>query len=112
MDRAENWHHKQGHNHPYETCWTCGRERARCRAKVRYKTYQAADEALTTINEARRYFTPLVRYNCRYCPGWHLATARAHRDVKRAERARRKWLHRQHVERLAWPETMIAGPGG
>lgn len=64
-----------------------------------------ADLAVREINEKEGYSQPVVRYRCRACGIWHVATARGHTDKRRSERARRKWLVRnlgqeRHAEKV------------
>jgi hypothetical protein len=79
----------------FTDCWDCQRARALCRSKRRFDSREAADAAVTELNESRAYERPVVRYRCRWCPGWHLTTARSKVRVKRAEKQRRKWLRRE-----------------
>jgi hypothetical protein len=89
----ERWHQK---NHQlalnFVDCRRCGRARSTCRSKQRFDTWQDADAAVRAKNESDGYARPVVRYPCRWCPGWHMTTARGRVQVRRAERQRRKWL--------------------
>lgn len=91
-------YHNKNHgdlDEPFETCWRCGRDRARCRSKIRFTSWAEANEWVTEKNESAGYVNPVVRYACRWCGGWHMTTANDPRARARVERQRRKWLIRQ-----------------
>jgi hypothetical protein len=85
-------YHEKNHDGPFAGCWRCERAQAICRGKRRYDTRETADAAVRAVNEREGYASPVVRYRCRWCPSWHLTTARDKRRVKRAEKQRRKWV--------------------
>jgi hypothetical protein len=77
---------------PFEECWRCQRAKAICRSKRRFGTREAVDERVREINEGNGYTSPVSRYPCRWCPGWHLTSATTRVQVRRTEKQRRKWL--------------------
>lgn len=85
-------YHRRNHHGEFDTCWDCQRARAICRSKIPFDTVEAVDASVKELNEQRGYQRPVQRYPCRWCPGWHMKTARKKHDVKRAEKQRRKWL--------------------
>ncbi len=76
----------------FEECRRCRWAQAHCRSKRRFDSREAAEDAVRALNEREGYASPVVRYRCRWCPGWHLTTARTKVRAKRAERQRRKWI--------------------
>jgi hypothetical protein len=104
-------HHNKAHRrsgHPFDTCWDCAREKAVCAAKIRFGSWQEANEWVDNFNAERGFQDggkPVMRYRCRWCEGWHMATARHPRTRARVERWRRKWLIAQEAQRGA------GGPG-
>lgn len=91
--RHHNKNHRyQGQGAPFETCRVCARDEAVCKRKIRFATWQEANEWVTEYNESTGYTRPVTRYPCRWCNGWHMKTAKDPRTRARVERARRKWL--------------------
>jgi hypothetical protein len=86
------WHRKRHRRPelPVEECWSCQRDRAICRSKISFATWQEASEWVDEFNRTYGYTKTVVRYRCRWCSGWHMATARTKNQVKRVEKARRK----------------------
>lgn len=76
---------------PITTCWRCGKAQADCRRKIRFTTWQEANQWVTESNHTRSFDPPVTRYRCRWCNGWHMCTATRKHQRRRAERARRKW---------------------
>lgn len=94
---AEQWHRRQhnwgrGAGASMEDCWFCQRGRAVCKSKRPYGDRESATEAARDLNIKEAWARPTYPYPCRYCPGYHLATAKDARKKKRVERQRRKWL--------------------
>jgi hypothetical protein len=90
------WHIKNHDRSVYSgDCWMCQRARALCRSKLRFPTREGVDAAVKALNEGTCYERPMVRYPCRWCLAWHMKTARRPEELKRAEKARRKWLRGQ-----------------
>jgi hypothetical protein len=87
----QQWHEKN-HAGVFGECWYCQRARAHCRSKIRFSTWQEAEEWVRDRNESCGYVQPVTRYPCRWCDGWHMTRADDRRSAKRAERQRRKWL--------------------
>ncbi len=88
-------HHNKEHRdrgEPFEQCWVCQRDRAVCRQKIRFATWQEANEWVRDKNESTGYERPVSRYRCRWCEGWHMKTAKDVRTRARVEKQRRKWL--------------------
>lgn len=78
---------------PFEECWACGRDRAVCSSKIRFTTWQEANDWVYDYNVGRAWAPPhMTRYRCRWCEGWHMKTARDARSRARMEKQRRKWL--------------------
>lgn len=80
---------------PFADCRRCQRAQAICHSKRRFATWEEAEARAREINEGTAYARPMARYRCRWCPCWHLTTARTKVRVKRAEKQRRKWLRRE-----------------
>lgn len=91
-ERYHETNHVRRGRGAFEDCWDCQRARAICRSKNRFDTREAADANVKELNESRAYERPVVRYRCRWCLGWHMATARGKVGAHRAEKQRRKWL--------------------
>lgn len=92
-------YHRKNHrpaDAPFAECWSCGRDRAVCRSKIRFGSWAEADDWVEDYNLNRRWEPPyMTRYRCRWCGGWHMKTARDVRAVARMEKRRRKWLRQQ-----------------
>lgn len=100
----EKYHRKYHRWGPVENCWSCGRQRAICKSKLRYDTPEAADVVVRETREREQYTRPVARYHCRWCDGWHLTTHPKGAARHRVERARRKWLFQEELKRrLAKP---------
>lgn len=100
--RSPRRHHTKNHQGLFETCWTCGRDRAVCLSKLRFATWQEADEWVIDYNESRKYAPPLMtRYRCRWCEQWHMKTARDGHTRARMDKQRRKWLAESEANRRA-----------
>lgn len=96
----ERYHERNHEGPPFEECRRCQRARAICRSKQRFETREAAQDAAQEVNEREAYASPVVRYRCRWCPFWHLTTARTGYRRKRVEKQRRRWLVAQVVAGL------------
>lgn len=94
-ERYHDDNHRRRGRGDFEDCWDCQRARAICRSKKRFDSREGADANVKALNESRAYTTPVVRYRCRWCLGWHMATARGKVRTRRAEKQRRKWLRDQ-----------------
>lgn len=96
-------HHNKYHRdtgQPFDTCWLCARDRAVCRTKIRFTTWEEANEWVDDYNLNREWEPPhMTRYPCRWCDGWHMKTARDPRSRARMEKQRRKWLVEQGRDR-------------
>lgn len=66
-------HHNKNHGgigQPLETCWFCGRDRAKCRSKLRFTSWEEANEWVMESNVSRGWEPPhMTRYRCRWCEG-------------------------------------------
>lgn len=85
------------HVDPFSECPACDKARDVCRNKLRFADWAEAREWVDEYNESHRYVDPVVRYPCRWCQGYHMNTARQVGELRRAMRARRKWLIAQGV---------------
>ncbi len=103
-------HHRKYHDVPpvpFEDCWRCGRDRAVCLSKIRFGSWQEANEWVTEYNVSRGWAPPhMTRYRCRWCQGWHMKTAKDPRARARMEKQRRKWLTARATE-LRDPDTSL-----
>lgn len=91
-ERYHDDNHRRRGRGDFESCWDCQRSRAICRSKRQFGSREEADAAVKALNEGRGYERPVVRYRCRWCLGWHMATARGKVRTRRAGKQRRKWL--------------------
>jgi hypothetical protein len=93
MLTVHEWHvaHHQTPDLEVVDCPECRHNWRVCQRKRRFVDQEAADTVADQLNPRRRS-RPLVSYRCRECRLWHLATARKKRDVRRAEKRRRKLL--------------------
>ncbi len=80
------------HTDPFDTCPACAHARTVCQKKIPLNNWVEAKEWQDDFNETHGYQNPVVYYGCRWCNKYHLKTARQRGDLKKAERARRKWL--------------------
>lgn len=98
LPKSPERYHEENHvrrgRGAFEDCWDCQRAKALCRSKLRFGSWEAADAHAKALNESRAYERPVVRYRCRWCLGWHMATARGKVRTSRVEKQRRKWLVR------------------
>lgn len=100
--------HRRSHPpYPMEQCWYCQRDKAYCRAKIRFATWLEADEWVTEFNESRNYVDTVWRYHCDWCSGWHMYAAKDKEGRKKVERARRQWL----LQRRAQSEQLDGDTG-
>lgn len=90
-EEYHNRNHDDG-TYPMEECSRCRRAQQKCKNKIRFWTWVEADDWVRDFNESRSYFQPVVRYWCRWCDGYHMATARTKKQLKQVEKARREWL--------------------
>lgn len=103
LSRARNiqhWHEKEHPPGSIEACWWCGREKAKCKAKLfRYTDRDQAHEEARQMNEADNYAKPRVAYYCVWCEMYHHTThPRTHaRDA--LTKQKRKWMFKQELER-------------
>lgn len=91
----EHWHVVVKHRGAFADCWYCQRSQAHCRSKIRFATREEADEWVRERNDASAWASPVVRYPCRWCLGYHMARPKGKQQIRRVERHRRKWLVRQ-----------------
>lgn len=96
-------HHNKNHKDTglsFEDCYVCRRDQAVCQKKIRFSSWQEANEWVDELNVSRQYEGQLVmRYPCRWCQGWHMKTAKDKHDLARIERYRRKWRTQLELER-------------
>lgn len=92
MQTPDRYHTASRHPGDAADCWECGRQAARCRAKLRFTSWAEADDWVTEYNVSTGYVQPVVRYRCSWCLGWHMKTAKGRVDRGRAEKQRRKWI--------------------
>lgn len=77
LERQARAHKSNDHTWPMEECWSCERNRAICKSKVRFASLEEAQEWCDEVNYPTR--SKLVRpYRCYWGPGlhWHMATAK------------------------------------
>lgn len=93
----EQWHKKAHYRTfqmgvSFEDCWYCQRSQAHCKSKVTYDDIQTAVGEAQELNIKRGWTPPVRPYWCRNCELYHLARAKKRGDLRKVERARRKWL--------------------
>jgi hypothetical protein len=93
---AASVHRRKHHStEPIQGCGHCQKSWDHCCAKISYMTRQMAEAAVNDIHEKEQFTEPVRRYHCRWCANWHIGHAWSPVDLKRVERAKRKWLERQ-----------------
>lgn len=109
MRNIQRWHEKEHPPVPFEDCWYCGREKAKCRSKIfRYTDRDEAFAEAKAMNEADNYVRPRVAYFCPWCGLYHHTTKlRSRRDA--VERQRRKWVTQRELDRRAREREAGAG---
>lgn len=78
-----------------DPCWRCGRDQARCKRKIKFASYQEADEWVKEFNESHEYKKGVTRYHCIWCNGWHMRKPGGRykkTQIRRIEKMRRKWM--------------------
>lgn len=101
MRDVQRWHEKEHPPVSFESCWYCGREKAKCKSKIfRYVDRDQAFAEAKAMNEADNYVRPRTAYYCPWCGLYHHTTKlRSRHD--HVERQRRKWLTQKELERRA-----------
>jgi hypothetical protein len=95
------WHEKRHRSGSMETCFDCGRQKAKCRSKIfRYTDLDAAVEDARAMNRANGYVRPLTVYGCPWCDMYHLTSSLRHRR-KSVTKEKRRWMFQQELERRA-----------
>ncbi len=105
MASPERWHrHKVArqvrratprpdqHVNPFIECPACDKARDVCLSKLRFVDWAEAQHWVDEYNDTHGYVDPVVRYPCRWCLGYHMTKARQTGELRRAMKARRKWL--------------------
>ncbi len=96
--RGPRRHHDKQHRdrtalgETFDNCWTCGRDRAICRTKIALHTFAEAWDWMLDYNIEHNWNPSVWYYRCRWCPGFHLKSAKDPITRWRVERVRRKWL--------------------
>ena len=101
MRNVERWHEKEHRPGPMESCWDCGRQKAKCRSKIfRYTDRDEAFNEARQMNEAENYARPRTAYWCPWCGMYHHTTKlRTRRDA--VQKQQRKWMFQRELERRA-----------
>lgn len=84
-------HHPPG-GVPVNDCSHCHRERATCRKKYRFQTGDEASKKALTINIDTNWERALVSYKCPWCEYFHHKRAKTSTELKRADKAYRRWI--------------------
>jgi hypothetical protein len=86
-DRQRAHHDTNGHAHPFDTCWWCGRQRAVCKSKVRHEELAEALGRCDEMNHPSRDRLVLP-YRCYWGPGlhWHVKSARSTAEKSKARK--------------------------
>jgi len=109
MRDIQRWHEKEHGSWSIESCWYCGREKAKCKSKIfRYADREQAHAEAKAMNEADNYVRPRVAYFCPWCGLYHHTTKLRARGA-RVERQRRKWVTEKELERRARERAVGAG---
>lgn len=92
LERQLTHHRRHDHEHPFESCWFCTRQKAICKSKRRYDDMDEATGACDELNTPTSP-TLMVQYRCFWSPGlhWHLTTAKA---TRRKSTARKRMARR------------------
>lgn len=99
MRNVQHWHEKEHLPVPMESCWDCGRQKAKCKAKLfRYPDLDMALREVRLMNEADNYERPRVVYGCPWCDMYHFTTKLRQRR-SRVTKEKRKWLFQKELER-------------
>lgn len=100
MRNVEHWHLKRHKPGPIESCWDCGKQKAKCRSKLfRYTSRDEAFAEAKTMNEADNYARPRSAYLCPWCGLYHHTTHLRTHNRDAVEKQRRKWLIARELER-------------
>lgn len=96
-----HWHEKEHPLGPMETCWHCGRQKAKCRSKLfRYTDRDQALLEAKQMNEAENYAKPRTAYWCPWCDMYH-HTTKLRQQRSRVLKQQRKWMFEKELERRA-----------
>ena len=97
MRDIQRRHEKLHRPGPMETCWDCGRQKAKCRSKLfRYADRDEAFREARMMNEAENYSRPRTAYWCPWCEMYH-HTTKHHTDTLKKQQ--RKWMFEKELER-------------
>lgn len=100
MRNIQHWHEKEHPPGPLESCWHCGRQKAKCRSKLfRYEDRDQAHLEAKMMNEVDNYSRPRTAYYCPWCGLYHHTTKlRTHRRDQ-VKKQQRKWMFQRELER-------------
>ncbi len=102
MRNVEHWHTKHHQPGPIESCWDCGKQKAKCKSKLfRYEDRDAAVLEARLMNEADSYVRPRTAYQCPWCNLYHHTTHLRTHNRDAVTKQQRKWLFKQELERRA-----------
>lgn len=100
MRDVQRWHEREHRPGPTETCWDCGRQRAKCKGKLfRYTCWDEAVFDAQRMNEADSYVKPRAAYHCPWCDLYHLSTTHKKNRSDALKRQMRKWMFQRELER-------------
>lgn len=99
VQRVARRHERNHAPGPIESCYDCGKQRAKCRSKVfRYTDIAVAILDCRAMNQANNYAKPLRVYGCMWCDEFHLTSNLRHRR-RAVMKEKHKWLFQQELER-------------
>lgn len=102
MRNVQLWHEKEHPVGSMESCWYCGREKAKCKSKIfRYDDRDQAFLEARQMNEADNYIKPRAAYGCPWCNMYHHTTKLRGSRLDAVEKQKRKWMFKKELERRA-----------
>ena len=100
MRDTQRWHEKEHRPGPVESCWHCGRQKAKCRSKLfRYTDRDRALLEARVMNEGENYVRPRTAYWCPWCGMYHHTTKLGKTRKGAVQKQQRKWMFERELER-------------